>query len=240
MNIVMVSIMHQINQILIINLLIILLGWYSTGIVYLVRWSSHVIIILPIVFLHYYITDIYDPIRPGMFYSLMFVCILAAIASQGLGYICGILFGFNLTYLCISLPSLFLISIMVILSPYSKSLTIYQPFIRFNPIRYLTEASVMLQYGFGRCGPREIQVILYKLGIKHDEYYYECILRIIINIIIYHSIAFALLYYQRKDFNLRRRTEKIQQSIHNRKQSLNIMIPGLTCDHQYTIKQFRN
>ncbi|XP_046920577.2 uncharacterized protein LOC124500536 [Dermatophagoides farinae] len=215
-------------------------GWYSTGIVYLVRWSSHVIIILPIVFLHYYITDIYDPIRPGMFYSLMFVCILAAIASQGLGYICGILFGFNLTYLCISLPSLFLISIMVILSPYSKSLTIYQPFIRFNPIRYLTEASVMLQYGFGRCGPREIQVILYKLGIKHDEYYYECILRIIINIIIYHSIAFALLYYQRKDFNLRRRTEKIQQSIHNRKQSLNIMIPGLTCDHQYTIKQFRN
>ena len=215
-------------------------GWYSTGVIYLVRWSTHAVIILPIIIIHHYITDIFDSERPGLFYPLLFVYLLTSIAAQGLGYICGILFSSNLTYLCISLPSLFLISIMVILSPYSKSLTIYQPFIRFNPIRYLTEASVMLQYGFGRCGPREIQVILYKLGIKHDEYYYECILRIIINIIIYHSIAFALLYYQRKDFNLRRRTEKIQQSIHNRKQSLNIMIPGLTCDHQYTIKQFRN
>ncbi|OTF74325.1 hypothetical protein BLA29_010507, partial [Euroglyphus maynei] len=213
--------------------------WYSTGVVYLVRWFTHAIIILPIILLHHYVTDIYDPIRPGMFYSLMYVCILTAIAAQGLGYICAILFRSNFTYLCLSLPSLFLISIMVILTPYAQSLTVFHPFIKFNPIRYLNEAAIILQYGFGRCGPREIQIILLKLGIKHDDYYYECILRTIINLIVYHSIAFTLLYFQHKNFKLRERTNNLKSN-QNPRQSLNIMIPGLTCDHQFTIKKFKN
>ncbi|XP_027204920.2 uncharacterized protein LOC113798562 isoform X1 [Dermatophagoides pteronyssinus] len=215
-------------------------GWYTTGVIYLVRWSTHAVIILPIIIIHHYITDIFDSVRPGIFYPLLFVYLLTAIAAQGLGYICGILFGSNLTYLCISLPSLFLISIIVILSEYAKSIPFFYPFIKFNPIRYLNEASLVLQYGFGRCGPREISLILYKLDINHDDYFYECILRTIINLIIYHSIAFSILYYQRNNFNNRERMEKLQQSHQNQRQSLNIMIPGLTCDHQFTIKQFRN
>ena len=143
--------------------------------IYLVRWSTHAVIILPIIIIHHYITDIFDSERPGLFYPLLFVYLLTSIAAQGLGYICGILFSSNLTYLCISLPSLFLVSIIVIISPYAKSILFFYPFIKFNPIRYLNEASLVLQYGFGRCGPKEIQATLYVMMLHHDDHFYHCL-----------------------------------------------------------------
>jgi len=58
--------------------------------------------------------------------------------------------------------------------------------------KYAFEAIALLEYGFGRCGPREIQVVLAWMDLQ-DEDYFTCIAMLAFHVVLYRSIAFWLL-----------------------------------------------
>ena len=54
---------------------------------------------------------------------------------------------------------------------------------------------MILQYGFGRCRPKEIQAILYSMSIE-DADYYVAIRMLIFNLTLYRVIAICLLIWR--------------------------------------------
>lgn len=70
---------------------------------------------------------------------------------------------------------------------------------------------MLLQYGFGRCGANEIQVMLYVMNLADDDYYHS-ILMLFFNLILYRCIAFCLFYSKVNPVeNRRRRLARIEK-----------------------------
>ena len=197
------------------------------------------LIALPVIVLFPIAVDIYYPIRSYVWYYMIMIIILPMIAFQGVSYALSILFGSNPLNLYISIPALLLLSISSIMTPHGISHYAFKLITTFNIFRYQIEAIYFLVYGFGRCGHREIQVLLYRIGLTHDEQFYHSIMMTAINAILYQTIALSLFCFYHNPFqNRRKRIERIEYR-NQRKLPSNVMIPGLSCSNNFIIRQIQ-
>lgn len=194
------------------------------------------LIALPVIVLYPIVIDIFYPIRTHVWYYMIIILILPMISFQGASYTFSILFGRNPLNVFISLPAILLLSIICIITPTALSHYAFKLITTFNLFRYQTEAIMFLAFGFGRCGHREIQVILYRVGLIHDEHFYYCILMTAINAILYQTIALSLFFIRHNPFeNRRKRIERIEY-LNQRQLPSKVMIPGLSCPNDFIIR----
>nr|XP_027196357.1 ABC transporter G family member 16-like [Dermatophagoides pteronyssinus] len=214
-------------------------GWYSSGAFYLTKAICEMFIAFPLIVLYPIVTDIYYPVRSDVWYYMIILTILPMIAVQGASYIISIVFGRNPLNLYISIPCVMLISIISILTPHSLSHFAFKLITTFNLFRYQSEAMLFLVYGFGRCGHREIQVVLYRIGLIHDERYYYVIIMTAVNAILFQSIAILLFCLYNNPFeNRRKRVERIEY-LNQRQLPSKVIIPGLTCSNDFVIRKIQ-
>ena len=216
--------------------MILPIGWYSSGAFYSTKAMCEMVIVLPVIIFYPIVCDIYQPVRSYVWYYMIIIIILPMIAVQGASYIISIVFGRNPLILYISIPALMLLSIVCVLIPHALSHFAFKLITTFNLFRYQIQAILFLIYGFGRCGHREIQVLLYRLGLIHDEQFYYSIMMTAVNAILFQSIALLLfLIYNNPFQNRRKRTERIE--FRNQRQlPSEVIIPGLTCSNDFIVK----
>ena len=196
-------------------------------------------IAFPLIVLYPIVTDIYYPVRSDVWYYMIILTILPMIAVQGASYIISIVFGRNPLNLYISIPCVMLISIISILTPHSLSHFAFKLITTFNLFRYQSEAMLFLVYGFGRCGHREIQVVLYRIGLIHDERYYYVIIMTAVNAILFQSIAILLFCLYNNPFQDRRKRVKRIEYLNQRQLPSKVIIPGLTCSNDFVIRKIQ-
>lgn len=142
-----------------------------------------------------YLGNLYESIRPGIYWNIVFLFILATVAFQSMGQMFTLLSRGNISLLIITSVSVFLFFVLLsnfLLLNYRLPV-FYQWLSNFAISRFIFEALILLQYGFGRCAEKEIQVTLYTMKIADDDFYH-CILMLVFNMIIYRLVAFYLLY----------------------------------------------
>ena len=89
---------------------------------------------------------------------------------------------------------------------------------------------IILQYGFGRCAPGQIQAMFYMMRLSDDDFGY-CIQMLLFNLVLYRVVAMCLLYARVNRWGARACTEschqkgaKIENYFHNLR--LDKGIPG--------------
>ncbi|XP_046913707.2 uncharacterized protein LOC124494563 [Dermatophagoides farinae] len=222
-------------------------GWYSTGVFYTMKLFTEIIPLIPAIIILAYINDIFEPIRPGMYWWMLFYLIINALVAQALGHLIAILTLGNFIALIIAMPAVQVISLLLsnIATPVRRLHYIFQFLSYFAPTRFGLEAILLLQYGFERCGKKEVQKILLKLKMEdnehefHETYFLSTIIMLIFNMLFYRIIAILVLLIKTNRYeNRRRRAMKIQDAYEKLKPS-NVIIPGLQCHHELIIKQIQ-
>lgn len=95
----------------------------------------------------------------------------------------------------------------------------YQFLANLNTPRFALEASLLLQFGFGRCDEAtQVQPILYWMNLS-DDHYSASIQMIILHIILYRLAAFCML-----NWNVRRR--KSSKKAEEYKRNVNVQENG--------------
>ena len=203
--------------------------------------------LIPALTIFTYLIDIYEPIHPGMFYWLLFYSLMGALAAQAFGHLVAIISLGKFVALIISIPAIEVISLLIsnMGTPIRRLHYIFQFLSNFAPTRFTIEAILLLQYGFDRCRRKEVQKILLKFKMEENEhefhgtFFYYTIIMLIFNIIIYRVIALLLLLAKTNRYeNRRSRAMRIADS-HQKLKPVNVIIPGLQCHHEMTIKQFK-
>lgn len=170
------------------------LGWYTTGVYYIIRSLGDLLPMIPIVLLYVYIGNIYEPIRPGIFWHFFAILLLSLAVSQSVSHIMIVLSRQNVNVIIIILIGSF--NVFLLWSNFfvkmARAHYVYQFISNFAFARFTLESIILLQYGFGRCAKKEIQPVLYLMDLE-DEDYTTGILMLIFNLIVYRYIAFALL-----------------------------------------------
>lgn len=195
---------------------------------------------IPVIFIYAWIVNIYEPLRPGIYWWLTFLLFISVLAIQGLGHLIALLTNGHFTMLTITNIGVFLF--LVILSnffnPIGRMHYIYQLISNLSICRFLNEATILLQYAFGRCGPKEIQATLYVMMLTHEDHFYHCIHMLFFNLIFYRAMSLAILIAKSNPLeNRRQRAEKIR-NYQKQMRPLNAFIPGLSnTDQQFCIKK---
>ncbi|OTF77879.1 hypothetical protein BLA29_006224 [Euroglyphus maynei] len=222
-------------------------GWYSTGVFYSMKILAEILSLIPALVIYTYLVDIYEPIHPYMFYWMLFFTFLSALAAQAFGHLVAILTLGNFVLLVISIPAIEVISLLIsnMGTPVRRLHYIFQFFSNFAPTRFIIEAMFLLQYGFDRCRQKEVQKSLLKFKMEDDEHAHHetfftyTIIMLIFNILIYRIVTLLLLLAKTNRYeNRRKRALRIENSYQNLKPS-NVIIPGLQCHHELTIKRIQ-
>ena len=141
-----------------------------------------------------YICNIYESVLPGTFWKLVLLLTLSGIGFQGMAHVFSLLSNGNITILTIISISVFILFCQIsnFFLPLAQLHYIYQFIANFSISRFVFEAALLLQYGFGRCGPKQIQPILYTMSIDDGHFYY-CIQMLLVNLVLYRGLAIYLL-----------------------------------------------
>ncbi|OTF75975.1 hypothetical protein BLA29_009560 [Euroglyphus maynei] len=182
-----------------------------------------------------------------MYGWMLLYFIINCLVAQALGHLIAILTMGDFIALAIMMPGVEVLTLLLsnVATPIRRLHYIFQFLANFAPIRFGLEAILLLQYGFDRCGRKEVQKILLKLKMEDDEhehhetYFLSTIIMLIINLIIYRLLAIILLLIKTNRYeNRRKRALRIENSNQNLK-PLNIIIPGLQCHHELNIKRIQ-
>ncbi|KAH9511043.1 hypothetical protein DERF_009529 [Dermatophagoides farinae] len=134
-------------------------GWYSTGVFYTMKLFTEIIPLIPAITIVAYITDIFEPIRPGMYWWMLLYFIINALVAQALGHLIAILTLGDFIALIIAMPAVEVISLLLsnIATPVRRLHYIFQFLSYFAPTRFGLEAILLLQYGFERCRKKKFK-----------------------------------------------------------------------------------
>ena len=119
-----------------------------------------------------YIGNIYAIVVPSIYWHLALILLFGVSAFQAL---CGIILLFWNLHLPLSISTAAGIYQLMIFSSnlfirVTNMGAIHQVFATLSLLRYIFESIFLLQYGFGRCGPKEIQVVLAWMGVEDGDY----------------------------------------------------------------------
>lgn len=221
------------------------IGWYSTGAFYFMKIWVELLPQIPIFLIYTLLIDIYEPVRPGIYFSIAFYVILGATAVQSVGHLLSIVTMGEFVALVISIPGIEAIFLMVsnLGTPVKRLHYILQFISNFAPTRFGIEAMFLLQYGFDRCGLKEVQKILFKLKMENDEHEHhasfllQTLIMLIFNLIFYRLVSLLLLIIRFNHFNNRRKRAQRISDFHKNLKPSNVIIPGLQCDTELIIKR---
>ena len=185
---------------------------------------------VPIILYYVYICNIYEPIRPGIYWQLVGLLSLSMVTFQTIAHLCSLVSDGNATTLTTITVAIF--ALFLLLSNCFVRLSRLHYLFRFVSniaiSRFAFEAAILLQYGFGRCGHREVQMFVYSLELDDDRLV-TCIQMLIVDLILYRLIAILLLASKANSReNRRQRSERIamyQQGV----QPPKAIIVGLSC-----------
>ncbi|OTF83516.1 hypothetical protein BLA29_002117 [Euroglyphus maynei] len=215
-------------------------GWYSTGAFYALKMIIEIWPLIATAFLFVYEIDIYEDVRPNIYLWMVALIILGSMSIQGAGYLLAILSSGDFTLLIAYFVgySSFAVLLSNAVTPVHRLHYIYSLLSKFSPYRFVFEALMLLKYGFGRCHRKQLQVILYKLRLTHEQDdLVFCIIMLIFNIIVYRLLAFIVLWIRCNSYqNRRSRADRILDH-HGKLAPSNATIPGLSCHQEFTIHQ---
>nr|XP_027202656.1 ABC transporter G family member 2-like [Dermatophagoides pteronyssinus] len=214
-------------------------GWYSTGVFYMTRMIIEWIPLLITAVGFVYTINIYEQIRPGIYYWLLFLFILAMIPMQSFGYLLVILSCNNFAIIVVIMT---VISVIWYLlsdgnAPIYNLHYAYQMISNFVPTKFMNRSFLALVYGFDRCRSKEIQPTLYYYRINDDDFY-QAIPMLIMNGLLFHTLSLLILIMKANPFKSRRNRAKKILDHHQTLKPSNVIIPGLGCHHEFTIKKF--
>ncbi|KAH7643185.1 hypothetical protein HUG17_9876 [Dermatophagoides farinae] len=191
-------------------------GWYSCGTYYLSKLLFDSITIIPMVIIFFYITNIHSPVTPNNFlFWQLFIAFLSALSIMALTNI-------SIMFLHKSFVGLFIVvgfsqCIFLLLSNIYNVIEdmnfIVRFFSFFSIYRYQFQSTLWLIYGSERCRPYEIQALMYMLNIPtNDEFFYECIVKLVLLAIFYHTIALIVFCIKYNPLiNRHERAERIER-----------------------------
>ncbi|KAH9527945.1 Cytoplasmic dynein 1 light intermediate chain 1, variant 2 [Dermatophagoides farinae] len=214
-------------------------GWYSTGIFYLTKYLYETITMVAIVAVYLWIIDIYETVHPGIYWWMFLLLNLGMQAFQGLSHFLTLMADGN-SFIFIAMANFSYIMMLLTANFFSRISSlhyIFQIVSFFSICRYMSEGNMILQYGFDRCGPKEIQAVLYNLEIPGNHYFHHCIQMLLLHIFIYRLMALAALIAKSNPLeNRRRRAERIIK-YHEEMKPSNAIIPGLSSHVEFHIKK---
>lgn len=173
-------------------------GWYSTSSFYLAKCLLEFLVIFPLLLLYVHICDIYSAVHgPAIYWHLLLIITLTVTAAQALSHMF-ILFS-RQSYAICAIICLTVFELFLLLSNFFISLHrlhyFYQFLSNLNTARFALEASLLLQFGFGRCGAGQLQPVLYWMNLT-DDHYSHCIQMLFFHIVFYRLAAFSLLKWK--------------------------------------------
>ena len=166
---------------------------------------------IPLIWTHVYICNIYEPVRPGIHWPLFGLMLLTATAIQGMAHAICLITNGNL--LLMTALTVFIYTSFSVIGNFFLTLAnlhyIYQFASNFAIFRFMFESFMLLQYGFGRCGPHDIQTILHMMAISDADLPYT-VTMLIFDMILYRVLTLGLLHYRMNPIqNRRQRMERI-------------------------------
>ena len=195
--------------------------------------------IIPVVWFHVYMCNIYESIRPGIYWKLATLLTLSAFGFQGLAHMFSVISNGNLTILTMVSIGIFLFLVLLgnLYVNLSRLHYVYRSLSNLSICRFVFEAALILQYGFHRCAHKEVQKLLYLLSLDDNDLFY-CVFMLVFNLILFRLIAIWLLVARSSPIeNRRQRSQRIslfQQQLQVTKE----IIFGLGSNHKFNIKQF--
>ncbi|KPM09555.1 ABC transporter sub-family G-like protein 19 [Sarcoptes scabiei] len=219
--------------------------WYTPGAFYLMKSIIDLLPIVPVLLIYITIINIYESVRPGIYWWLCFIMFLAVINAQGCAHLLALLnlnrrmIDWQATILTITSISYFFFLTLLsnFYNPIGKMHYIFQFLANFSFIRWANEAIMLLEYGFDRCGSKQIQAVLHFMMIPNDQYFYRCLNMLIFNIIIIRFLAILLLIFKSRPLENRRRRAKKILHHHQQMKPCEAIIPGLASHIEFSIKQ---
>ncbi|KAH7636495.1 abc transporter sub-family g-like protein 3 [Dermatophagoides farinae] len=225
-------------------------GWYSTMSFYLVKSGYEILALIPIILVYNYIVDVFEPVRPGMYWWMVILTFLGALVIQGQSHLFALLIGSNFIVLIVVTFSNFFTWFVLsnTFNPIEEMHYGYQFVAQFSVLRFINEALFQLQYGFDRCNTGEISIVLYKMMLSRDEqgqYFYHCLRMLLFQIVFYRSIALGVLIFKcNPQQNRRTRGHRIRESFRQRQSlrsnQLDTFMPGMSaCEQEFNIRTYQ-
>ncbi|XP_075585843.1 uncharacterized protein LOC124495081 [Dermatophagoides farinae] len=222
-------------------------GWYSTGSFYFMKIFTELIPIIPVIFIYGYIINIYEPILPNIYYPIIFYLILGTLAAQALGHLIAIFTLGEFIALIISIPAIQTVALLFsnMATPVRRLHYLFQFLSNFSPTRFGIEAFSLLQYGFNRCRRKQVQKILYLLGMENDEHEHHSsflmntIIMLTFIVLFYRILALLLLIMKTNRYECRRKRAQNIANYHRNLKSSNVFIPGLQCHNDLIIRRIQ-
>lgn len=215
-----------------------ILGWYSSGSFYLMKSISESLPLIPIVMCHVYICNIYEDVKPGIYWQLVAMITLGGLAFQAIAHVFSLISNGNMPILTTVSVGMFLLFQM--LNNFFISIArlhyVYRFIASFSISRFVFESAILLQYGFKRCRHKEIQQFLYLMKLE-DVDLFHCIRMLVVNLIIYHLISIWMLVNKSNSMdNRRQRCERLETYQEKIIPSNSI---GLNSNHTYRVEHFQ-
>ncbi|KPM08599.1 ABC transporter sub-family G-like protein 16 [Sarcoptes scabiei] len=214
-------------------------GWYSTGVFYLTKFVYEITLFNIIITLYLWIIDIYEPIHPGIYWWMFLLLNLGVQAIQGLSHFVSLLSNGN-SFVYIAMANFFYSLMIMTANFFSKISSLHymlQAISNLSICRFMIEGVMVLQYGFGRCGPKQLQVVLYNLDITGDHYFYHCLKMLIFQIFVFRILALIVLAIKSNPLENRRRRVKRIIDYHQQIKPSNAIVPGLSSHLEFRIKK---
>lgn len=192
--------------------------------------------------IYVWIIDIYETTHPRIYWSIFLLLFLSVQVFQAMGH-CLSLLSNNNSFIYIALANCLYTLMILTANFFTKIANLHyslQIISNLSICRFMIEGNLILQYGFGRCRPNDIQSILYNMNIPGDHYYYHCIRMLIFQLLLFRLISFAILIAKSNPLQNRRlRAERIEKYRGNMKPS-NAIIPGLSSHVEFRIRKIYN
>lgn len=148
-------------------------GAYSAGVWYLVQSMAGVTLILPSIFAFVAIVDIYEPVLEFFFYPhLVLLTFLGVLATTAQGHALSILSCKSMPLQTVLIIGYTFFSLLIgnFVVPVEDMHYFWRGLANFSAPRYLFEALIALQYGYGRCPNKgEVSSILYGMSINKED-----------------------------------------------------------------------
>lgn len=177
----------------------------------MMRILVSIVQLLFVLIIYSYLVDTFESIMPGAYFLIYFHLFLGSFAIQGISYIIAILSGSDSRIFSFVIPAVNFISFTCgnIGAPIERLHYVWQFVSLFSIHRFINEATLLFQYGFDRCGHREVQKTLHAFRIDtNEEYFYFCQRMLIFHVLFYNTIALLILLVKMNPFNNRHNRNK--------------------------------
>lgn len=210
-------------------------GWYSSGSFYVVQCLADTLLVIATLLVYVYILNIYEDIRPGTYWTLTSIIIVAAIGYQGLGHLLCLLSKRSLPNMVIMCVAVFLVHMIhsSFFVPEHKLHYVFQITAKLSWFKYVIDLTLLQLFGFGRCGHRQVNVVLYRSHLMDEDFYSLFIQMTLLTIAMRVVALIVYLKMMNPVENRREREHRIGQVEHKIVQAI---IPGMSSHHQFRIK----